>query len=269
MALINLHNHSSFSDGTLPPEHLARVAKKAGLNYFSLTDHDMTGGWDEMETALKLEGIAYCYGVEISTGLCENLHILGYGINPRDSALNVKLEEYRGRRALRIKKILGLLDGLGIHIDFEELPVPAGRTVGRPHVADVLKSRKIVSGRSQAFARFLAPGRPAYVPPNGPSVEETIAVINAAGGKAVLAHPGTAAKHLDLPAWKDAGLAGIEAFYPAHSGAATREFINLASRYGLFVTAGIDFHGPGSDRDKMWGFEYKDEFFSEIKKVFV
>ncbi len=269
MALINLHNHSNYSDGTLDPGALAREAARAGIAYFSLTDHDVTGGWAEMGPALKREGIAYCYGVEISTRLHENLHILGYGIDPEDPVLAARLAEFRGRRTARIKKILDLLRGLGIGIAFEELPVPEGRTVGRPHVADLMRRRGLVNSRSQAFRRYLAPGAPAYVAPNGPSVEEAIRAVREAGGRAVLAHPGVVAKVLDLPAWKEAGLGGIEAFYPAHTGAATREFLSLAARHGLFVTAGIDYHGPGSERDKMTGFEYSDEYFSEVKKAFV
>jgi predicted metal-dependent phosphoesterase TrpH len=269
MSLINLHTHSTYSDGTLSPAALAREAARAGIKYFSLTDHDMVGGWEEMEPALKAAGISYCYGVEISTGLHENLHILGYGIDPADGTFAARLEEFRGRRIIRIKKILELLKGLGIDIAFDDLPVPEGRTVGRPHVADVMRARKLVPSRTQAFKRYLAPGAPAYVLPNGPSVAEAIRAINEAGGRAVLAHPGVVAKVLDLPAWKAAGLAGIEAFYPAHTGAATREFVGLAARYGLFVTAGNDFHGPGSGRDKMSGYEYSDEYFSEIKKLFL
>jgi hypothetical protein len=269
MPLINLHTHSTFSDGTLTPAALAREAARAGIKYFSLTDHDMVGGWAELEPALKEHGITYCYGVEISTGLYENLHILGYGVNPADPGFVARLEEFRGYRINRIKKILELLRGLGIDIAFEDLPVPAGRTVGRPHVADIMRARKLVPSRSQAFKRYLAPGAPAYVHPNGPSVEDAIRAIKDAGGKAVLAHPGVVAKVMDLPAWKAAGLDGIEAFYPAHTGAATREFVSLAARHGLFVTAGTDFHGPGSERDKMFGFEYSDEYFSEIKKTFI
>ncbi len=269
MALINLHNHSNYSDGTLSPAQLAREAARAGVKYFSLTDHDVTGGWEEMEPALKEAGLTYCYGVEISTCLHENLHILGYGINPADPALGGRLAEFRGRRIVRIKKVLELLRGLGIEIAFEELPVPGNRTVGRPQVADVLRARKIVSTRSQAFKRYLAPGAPAYVNPNGPSVEEAIKAVTEAGGKAVLAHPGAVAKVLDLAAWKDMGLAGIEAFYPAHTGAATRDFVALAARHGLFVTAGTDFHGPGTERGAMGGFEFQEEQFSEIKKLFI
>lgn len=269
MALINLHTHSTYSDGTLAPAALARAAARAGVKYFSLTDHDVTGGWEEMEPALKEAGISYCYGVEISTGLAENLHILGYGINPADPVLGGRLAEFRGRRVARMKKILELLMGLGIEIAFEDIPVAANRTIGRPQLADLMRSRKLVSSRSQAFKRYLAPGAPAYVSPNGPTVAEAIAAVRDAGGRAVLAHPGAVGKVMDLPAWKDLGLEGIEAFYPAHTGAATRELVSLAARHGLFVTAGTDFHGPGTERDEMGGFEFQEEHFSEIKKLFI
>ncbi len=268
MDLINLHAHSTWSDGTLPPERLAAEAARAGVKYFSLTDHDMTGGWAEMEPALKAAGMAYCYGVEISTCLHENLHILGYGVDPADGGLAARLEEFRGRRVARIRKILGLLSGLGIEIPFEELRASGAGTVGRPHIADAMIRRKLVPTRSQAFKRYLAPGAPAYAAPNGPTVEEAIKTITAAGGAAVLAHPGVVAKILDLGAWKDAGLSGIEAFYPAHSASTIREFTALAARFGLFVTAGTDYHGPGTERDRMSGFEYSDELFSGVRRYF-
>src|ERR1035437_4207558 len=102
MALINLHNHSTYSDGTLAPAALACAAARAGIKYFSLTDHDMVGGWAELEPALKEAGISYCRGVEISTGLHENLHILGYGIDVSDPVLAVRLAEFRSRRVVRI-----------------------------------------------------------------------------------------------------------------------------------------------------------------------
>ncbi|HNW43120.1 MAG TPA: PHP domain-containing protein [Elusimicrobiales bacterium] len=266
--LINLHNHSKYSDGTLAPAELAREARRAGIKYFSLTDHDIVNGWVEMEPALKEAGITYCYGVELTTDFHDSLHILGYGVDVRDARFLASLAGYREKRLERLKKIIALLAGQGIDIKFEELPLEV-KTLGRPHIADLLKKKGVVSSRKQGFQRYVAYGMPAYVPPCGPDVEAAIRAIKDAGGLAVLAHPGVVKNVLDLPRWKAAGLDGIEAFYPAHTQTATREFIALAGRYDLFVTAGNDFHGPGSDRDKMDGFEYSPEQFAGIGKVFL
>lgn len=269
MALINLHNHSAYSDGTLAPAALAREAARAGITYFSLTDHDMVGGWPEMGPALKEAGIKYCTGVELTTNLHDNLHVLGYGVDVNDAAFLTALSGFRARRLERLRKITALLQGQGIDIEFEELPLDGTRTVGRPHIADLLLRKGVVKTRKQGFQQYVAYGRPAYVPPGGPDVETAIKTIKNAGGLAVLAHPGAVKDILDLPRWKEAGLDGLEAFYPAHTRTAVRDFVSLASRHGLFVTAGSDFHGPGSERDKMTGFEYSDEYFSEIKKIFI
>ena len=268
MALINLHTHSSYSDGTLAPAEVAREASRAGIKYFSLTDHDIVNGWAEMEPALKEAGITYCYGVELTTNFHDNLHILGYGVDVRDAQFLAELAGYRAKRLERLKKIIALLVGQGVDIKFEELPLDV-RTLGRPHIADLLKKKGVVKSRKQGFQRYVAYGMPAYSPPCGPDVVTAIRAIKKAGGLAVLAHPGVVKHVLELPRWKEAGLDGIEAFYPAHSQTVTREFIALAARYDLFVTAGNDFHGPGSDRDKMCGFEYSEEHFSGIRRAFI
>jgi len=268
MALINLHNHSSYSDGTLAPAELARAAARAGIKYFSLTDHDIVNGWAELEPALKEAGITYCYGVELTTNFHDNLHILGYGMDIRNPEFLAELAGYRAQRLERLKKIIGLLAGLGIDIKFSELPLEA-RTLGRPHIADLLKKKGVVRNRKEAFQRYVAYGMPAYAPPCAPDVETVIRTIKKAGGLAVLAHPGVVKNVMDLPRWKEAGLDGIEAFYPAHTQTAVREFIALAARYDLLVTAGTDFHGPGTDRDDMGGVEYVEEHFAAIKRVFI
>ncbi|OGS14113.1 MAG: hypothetical protein A2234_03690 [Elusimicrobia bacterium RIFOXYA2_FULL_58_8] len=268
MALINLHTHSNYSDGTLAPAEVARAALRAGIKYFSLTDHDIVNGWAEAEPVLKEAGAAYCYGVELTTSFHDNLHILGYGMDINNVQFLAELAGYRLQRLERLKKIIALLVGQGIDIKFEELPLEM-RTLGRPHIADLLKKKGIVSSRKQGFQRYVAYGMPAYAPPCGPAVETAIRAVKNAGGLAVLAHPGVVKHVLDLPRWKEAGLDGIEAFYPAHTQTATREFVALAGRYDLFVTAGNDFHGPGSERDKMDGYEYQEEHFAWIKKAFI
>jgi hypothetical protein len=269
MPLINLHSHSRYSDGTLSPAELADAAAKAGIGYFSLTDHDISRGWSELEPCLKERGIRYTRGIELSTCRHDNLHVLGYGLDLADLELQARLAEYRARRIERAGKIIELLKEQGLDVSFEELKIGADHCFGRPHIADLLKRRGFVKTRQKAFEQYIAYGKPAYVPPRGPDIEEAIRTIKKAGGIAVLAHPGIVLKILELDKWKEMGLDGIEAFYPAHTNVLTRELLGMAKNHGLLVTAGTDFHGPGTSRDEMFGFEWYDEFFEPLKELFL
>lgn len=276
MSLINLHSHSTFSDGTLPPEKVAAAAAAAGVTYFSLTDHDNTGGWRGLGPRLSEKGLRWCSGVELSTRLHDSLHVLGYGVDPDSPALLSALEEFRRRRLRRMEEILALLRPLGFSATLADLEAaggpppsggtPAARTYGRPHLADLMESRGFVKDRRQAFGKYIGYDRPAYVPPRGPDMEEAIKAIKAAGGAAVVAHPGVVEKVLDLAAWKDMGLDGIEAYYPCHTVRKMKEFREQARRYGLGVTAGTDFHGPGTGREDMSGFDHDPAEFGWLEK---
>ncbi|MDD2806619.1 MAG: PHP domain-containing protein [Elusimicrobiales bacterium] len=269
MPFINLHNHSTYSDGTLTPVALAAEAARAGVKYFSLTDHDAAGGWGEMEAALKERGIAYCYGVEIGAGPHNYLHILGYGINPADPGLLASLAALRERKIDRLNQTLALLKGLGIEIKPDELYWRGSCPPDTFQVEAILRDRGLAASRKEAHQRYFAPGAPVHLPRNSPSAAEAIKIIKDAGGRAALAHPYTLGEELDLAALKDAGLEGLEAFYPRHTEEATRNFLAAAKSYGLFVTAGIDYHGPGTERDTMSGFDYSEELFADVKKLFV
>jgi len=213
--------------------------------------------------------------VELSTRLHDSLHVLGYGVDPCGPALLSALEEFRRRRVSRMEEILSLLRPLGFSASMADLEAagkaPAGegnpsRTYGRPHLADLMESRGFVKNRKQAFEKYIGYGCPAYVPPRGPDMEESIKAIKTAGGAAVIAHPGVVEKVLDLGAWKDMGLEGLEAFYPCHTVRKMGEFVALARRFGLGVTAGTDFHGPGTGREEMSGFEYDPENFGWLER---
>jgi hypothetical protein len=253
----------------MPPRELADAVSRAGIGYFSLTDHDICDGWEELEPRLKELRIRYLYGIELSTSLHDNLHILGYGLNLKDPVFLARLEAFRARRLERIKKIIGLLKAQGLEISFEELNTAAGRSYGRPHIADLMQSKGFVRTRQKAFEKYIAYGKPAYSPPLGPNIEEAIKTVKDAGGIAVLAHPGVVYKILELAKWKEMGLDGIEAFYPAHTQVLTREFLELAKTHGLLVTAGTDYHGPGSGRGELYGFEFYEEFFGPLKEMFL
>ena len=267
--LINLHSHSKYSDGTLSPAELALTASKAKIDYFSLTDHDVCLGWDELEPRLKELGIHYLYGIELSTSLHDNLHILGYGLNLKDPVFQERIWNLRARRIERVKKIIALLKEQGFAVTFEELNTLVDHAYGRPHIADLMKSKGFVKTRQKAFEKYIAYGKPAYVAPCGPGIEEAIKTIKDAGGLAVLAHPGVVRNILELGKWAEMGLDGIEAFYPAHTNVLTREFLAMAKTHGLLVTAGTDYHGPDTGRGEMYGFEFHDEFFGPLKGMFL
>ena len=269
MPLINLHTHSRCSDGTLAPAELASAVSKAGIGWFSLTDHDICSGWDDLEPLLKWTGIRFLRGVELSTSLHDNLHVLGYGLDIRNKVFQAKLEDFRARRVERVRKIIDRLKEQGIDVPFDELRTGAEHCCGRPHIADLMRNRGLVKTRQKAFEKYIAYGRPAYVPPCGPGIEEAIRTIKDAGGIAVLAHPGVVRNILELGEWKEMGLDGIEAFYPAHTVAATREFLAMAKAHGLLVTAGTDYHGPDTGRGDLFGFEWHDEFFGPLREMFV
>lgn len=170
---------------------------------------------------------------------------------------------------MRIKKIITLLREQGVDVTFGELDTAVGHSYGRPHIADLMRSKGFVKTRQKAFEKYIAYGKPAYSPPGGPGVEEAIKTIKNAGGIAVLAHPGVVYNILELAKWKDMGLDGIEAFYPAHTNVLTREFLALAKTHGLLVTAGTDYHGPDSGRGELYGFEFHEEFFAPLKGMFL
>ncbi|PIS46740.1 MAG: hypothetical protein COT17_07020 [Elusimicrobia bacterium CG08_land_8_20_14_0_20_51_18] len=268
MPLVNLHTHSSYSDGTLSPAELLKQALKSRISYFSLTDHDTINGWNEIKEEIGRHKIRYDYGIELSTRNSDYLHILGYSIDPENAAFLSKLADYRERRVERIKRIFLKLNALGVKSGIEEMLLNDKTTFGRPHVAMLLKKKGYVRSIKEAFQKYISRGGPAYEPPMGPDVKEAIEDIKSCGGIAVLAHPGVVDKTVDFSELKDYGLDGLEVFYPAHTASRTAEYLRTAEKYSFLVTAGSDFHGPGTERDKMFGFEYKPEYFSWMNDRF-
>jgi hypothetical protein len=247
---VDLHTHSNASDGGCSPAEVVRFAHGRKAELFALTDHDSVGGVLEAAAEAARLGLRFLPAVEVNTRDADNLHILGYGIDPASPALAARLEAFRGSRLLRIGRIVEKLRALGLALEVSDVLAEAkepGRAVGRPHVADALRRKKIVSGRKEAFHRFLAPEKPAYVEPMGPTVREAIETIRAAGGWASLAHPYMAELE-DVERYIGWGLEGIEVYYPSHTRAVTERLLDWAWRFGLTPTGGSDFHGPKSER---------------------
>lgn len=250
MSRLDLHLHTTHSDGSLSPSEVLTLAHKAGVTALSITDHDITTAIPEALTAGLSLGIEVIPGIEVSSVFGESeVHVLGYFLDWQDPALNERLLSLRQSRHRRNPLIIEKLQALGIDITYEEVRALAGTdAVGRPHIARVLMDKKVVTSAKEAFDRFLANGKPAYMPRELPTPGEAIRLIKAAKGLAVLAHPtwvqpkeGTLTALVRL--LKAEGLDGVEVHYSTHTARQTREYLSLAKQVNLLVTGGSDFHG--------------------------
>ena len=250
MSRIDLHLHTTHSDGSLPPAEVLKLAAKASVTALAITDHDITSGIREaMAAGLEL-GIEVIPGVEISSfdGRSE-LHILGYCLNWQDPVLHERLATLRQSRHRRNPLIIERLRAAGLDVTYDEVRSLAGtESVGRPHIAQLLMRKKYVSSAKEAFDRYLAEGKPAYVARELPAPAEAINWIRDAKGVAVLAHPtwvkdGGDGLYRCVKGLKDFGLGGVEVHYSTHSKSQTATYLELAQRLELLVTGGSDYHG--------------------------
>lgn len=253
---IDLHIHTTASDGTYSPLEILSMARELRLRAIAITDHDTLSGSREALDAGIPPGLEFLTGVEISTAaphhfsIPGSLHLLGYGFDVNDARLFRTLERLQAARRDRNPGIVAKLRNLGIDITLEDIAREAGGgQMGRPHVARVLEKRGVVKSIDEAFNRYLGTGKPAYVEKYRTPCEEAIAVIRGAGGIPVLAHPGLI-RGLDGPGLVDLvsrlvslGLGGIEVHYPGHGPERTARYGELANRFGLLATGGTDFHG--------------------------
>jgi hypothetical protein len=229
----------------MSPEEIVSYAHAIGLSAVSITDHDTINGQTEALDAGARLGIDVVTGIEFS--IEENgasVHILGYCIDHRNPALIANLEELATSRVARAEAIVRRLEERGVSIPFDEVIAEAGAgSVGRPHIARVLRRRGHVSSVSEAFARFIADGAPCHVPKKVLPLEEVMRLVAEAGGVAVWAHPGWNIRKTDLVERLIAsGLRGVEAWHPNHTERIQREIVDLARSRGLVCTGGSDFH---------------------------
>ena len=245
----DLHTHTTASDGTLTPAELVRLALEGGLEVLAVTDHDTVAGVAPAIEAAAASGLRVLPGVELSALYSGGgLHLLGYGFDPAAGGLDVRLRALTMGREERARAILRLLAELGVPLSWDRVAALAQGAVGRPHIARALVAAGYARDMSDAFARFIGEGRPAYLPSGRLSVAEAISLVREAGGEVALAHPLLPAKPLDLarllPELRDAGLTGIEVYHSEHDAAATERLRRLADSQGLWWTGGSDFHGP-------------------------
>ena len=250
--MIDLHLHTTASDGLLTPTALVGRAAAAGLTTISVTDHDTVAGLDEAAAAGESAGVRVVPGIEI-TALEDgrDVHVLGYFFDAASGPLAQFLERQRADRIGRAREMGERLLKLGFDIDVEALiarAAAARSTIGRPALADALVAAGQAADREDAFARLLGRGRPAFVARSGAGVAAVIETIHAARGIASLAHPGLVGLDAAIPAFVAAGLDAIEVWHCDHPPELQAHYAGLADRYRLVRSGGSDFHGDGVHR---------------------
>jgi predicted metal-dependent phosphoesterase TrpH len=253
---VDLHCHTIASDGGLKPEELVALAAGQGIQVLAITDHDTTAGVPAALAEARRQGITLVPGVEISTiSGNEEIHLLGYFVNPDHPELQALLARTREARRERAQKMLARLGKLGLSVEWERLLEIASRSssIGRPHVAAALLEAGHVGSYDEAFDLWIGRSRPAYVERYKLTPEEAIELIGSSGGLSVLAHPyiyartGECRNGLDLQRWlprlRGAGLEGLEVYYPNYPRRVSRRLLSLAIKHGLLISGGSDFHG--------------------------
>jgi predicted metal-dependent phosphoesterase TrpH len=253
---IDLHTHSTASDGQLRPSEVVRFARQLGLTTLALTDHDTTDGVIEAQQAGAELGLEVIAGIEInSEGEHGDAHILGYFVDPSEPCLQEPLEAIRDARVGRAKGILKKLGEMGMPLEWKRVMAIAGDAVSiaRPHVARAMVEAGYVASTQEAFDKYISNDGPAYVNRFRLTMSEAIGLIHGAGGVAVIGHPAQSKLVHLIPQLVQAGLDGIEVFYPDHTPEQQAELLEMAARYNLVVTGGSDFHTLADSSHGMLG----------------
>jgi predicted metal-dependent phosphoesterase TrpH len=254
---IDLHIHSTSSDGRLTPEEVVRVAAKKGLTVIAITDHDSVDGIEPaLLAAESFPPLRVIPGVEINTDIPNGeVHILGYFIDYRDEELGRALGALRYSREMRARKIIARLGELGVEVEWQRIQeLSGGGSVGRPHIAQAMLERGYVRSLQEAFNRYIGRQGPAYVERERLSSVDAVRLVVRAGGLPVLAHPaGIDGLEELLIQLADAGLVGLEAYYDGYRRKTIDRLVELANKHGLIVSGGSDFHGLGGEETPIGG----------------
>jgi 3',5'-nucleoside bisphosphate phosphatase len=268
--LIDLHLHTTASDGRLAPAELVARAGAAGITAMSVTDHDTVAGLAEARQAASEHGIEFVDGIEITAVyLGRDVHLLGYFFRPSDESLTTFLASMRMRRVERVREIGARLATLGVPIDVDALLEVATRSpgvsVGRPAIARALIDAGHVASMQEAFDRYLATGQAAFVPRVGCKPEEVVDVIHRAGGVASMAHPGVTKQPTVLASLVTRGLDALEAYHSDHLSPTRDDLLTFARTHHLLVTGGSDFHGDDSRHRPLGGVALPASEFGRLK----
>ncbi|GAB3597495.1 PHP domain-containing protein [Angustibacter peucedani] len=249
---VDLHTHSSVSDGTQPPTELVRAAAEAGLDVVALTDHDTTAGWDDASAEALRVGVRLVPGTEISTAVRGvSVHLLSYLHDPQAPGLKAEIDAARDSRLHRAERMVELLRAdVDLSWDDVRAQVAEGATIGRPHIADALVANGVVRDRTHAFESLLASHGPYYVRHYAPDPVDAVRLVVEAGGVPVMAHPlarlrGRVVGDDVIAELADAGLAGLEVFHRDNDEDARRHLLGLCRELDLLVTGSSDYHGAG------------------------
>jgi predicted metal-dependent phosphoesterase TrpH len=266
----DLHLHTTASDGRLTPSELVALALERGLEVISVTDHDSVGGVSEALAAAGVgEGMTVIPGVEINTDLATGeLHVLGYFIDYLDVELVAALARIRESRVGRAQKMVAKLRELGKPLEWQRVQdLAKGESICRPHIAQAMLEKGYVSDEKEAFERYIGRDGPAYVGREKVGPADAVRIVKNAGGIPVLAHPADIVS-VDkiIVELKEAGLAGIEAYYGQYDSKTVRRIVKMAARHGLLTTGGTDYHHFEDDREVLLG--SVDIPVSSIEKLF-
>ena len=247
--MIDLHSHTTASDGTFSPAQLVAEARRVGIRTLGITDHDTFSGYDQALPLSRAAGLDLICGIELSTKLhSHSVHLLGYFLNvddPRLAEFRTWIRDLQESRRERNVRLVARLRELGLNITMEEAEACGGGMTGRPHFARLLVEKGYVANMQQAFDEYLDESAKGYVTRREPRFSEAVQRIREAGGIASLAHPIRLREDVAgvLPGLRADGLTAIEAYHSDHSPAQTELYLQLAGAHGLLVTGGSDFHG--------------------------
>lgn len=271
--IADLHIHTTASDGRLSPLEIVNQAKRVGLSHIAITDHDTVAAYKELRATISDNTASkpiIIPGIEFSTDLPNHeVHILGYFIDIDNSKLNEQLEVILNDRLRRSKIMVEKLNALGYLIDYNRVLAIAGqaKSVGRPHIAMALVEKKYFKTVPEAFDQVLVKNGPAYVPHYKLTPEQAIRLIEAAGGIAILAHPGLIGDdNLVIDVIK-LGIHGLEVYHPEHDQAMTSKYLGIADKYNLKITGGSDFHAiPGRYPEELGRFTIPTTLVESLAK---
>jgi predicted metal-dependent phosphoesterase TrpH len=268
--MIDLHSHTTASDGQHTPSELLRLASEAGVTHLAITDHDTVAGVGEGTEAAKATGVSLIPGIELSAFVGDReVHILGHFVRPEDDELGHVSDALRAERRARMERMVQKLNALGVWISMEQVLAVAGEAqLGRPHLARALVERGICSSTKDAFDRFLASGRPGFVDRERITAARAIALVRRAGGAATVAHPAVSQVTGDeLRFLRDAGLSGLEVFHADQKPAMQAKYLAIANELDLVPTAGSDFHGEKVAPGRRLGMASMDpRYFAELER---